>query len=230
MATLGLVLLLGVLLANLTSGLPAYALLLCASVIGALVGVGLGDLTFAQLGALPARLVGLFEHDLLQAVPLFALTGALLEHLGLAGLFYRGLCALTPGGRLPAGDPAADRNTAVATMRRAGALLSAAALAPMTGSVGASVATLARSIAPALARRGVTGHERIALVAAASTLGVLLPPSLVLLLLADALMRAHTEAIHAGASAARIVNSQDLLRGALLPAAMLLASWLLVSL
>ena len=54
-----------------------------------------------------------------------------------------------------------------------------ALLAPMNGSVGASVSMLARSVAPKLAARGVPPAESTALVCVASTLGVVIPPSLV---------------------------------------------------
>src|SRR5205814_6490315 len=49
-----------------------------------------------------------------------------------------------------------------------------------------------------------------ALSCAVSVLGVLVPPSLVLILLGDAMMRAHTEASRANPAIARIVNTQDI--------------------
>lgn len=210
MGLFGLLLLLGVLCAGLFTGLPAYALLLAASVIGAAAGIAAGVIEPALLGALPLRLVGLFEHDLLQAVPLFALTGSLLEHLGLATLLYGLLCRALR--QAPAAAPLA-------------ALGVATGLAPMNGSVAAGVAMIARTLAPKLSARGIDGAPATALVCAASTLGVLVPPSLVLLLLGDALMRAHTEAQQLGGHAQRIVNTQDVMHAALWPAAILLVLW-----
>ena len=99
----------------------------------------------------------------------------------------------------------------------------------MNGSVGASVAMLSRSVAPKLARRGVPAAESTALVCVASTLGVVIPPSLVLILLGDAMMRAHTEATNVTKEMVRIVNTQDIFRGALVPAAMFLVLCLLVA-
>jgi hypothetical protein len=55
-----------------------------------------------------------------------------------------------------------------------------------------------------------------------STLGVVVPPSLVLILLGDAMMRAHTEAANVAGLAGRIVNTQDIFHAALVPAALLL--------
>ena len=63
-------------------------------------------------------------------------------------------------------------------MAAAGALL-----APMNGSVGASVAMLGRSVLPQLRRAGMPEAQSAALVCVASTLGVVVPPSLVLILL-----------------------------------------------
>jgi TRAP-type mannitol/chloroaromatic compound transport system permease large subunit len=56
-----------------------------------------------------------------------------------------------------------------------------------------------------------------------------IPPSLVLILLGDAMMRAHTEATNVTKEMVRIVNTQDIFRGALVPAAMFLALCLVVA-
>src|SRR6202040_936900 len=86
----------------------------------------------------------------------------------------------------------------------------------------ASVATLARTVYPRMAARGFPEDRNVALVCVASTLGVVVPPSLVLILLGDAMMRAHTEAANAVGLAGRIVNTQDVFHAALVPAALLL--------
>jgi len=88
---------------------------------------------------------------------------------------------------------------------------------------------LSRSVAPKLAQRGVPAAESTALVCVASTLGVVIPPSLVLILLGDAMMRAHTEAATVTKTMVRIVNTQDIFRGALVPAALFLVLCLLVA-
>jgi TRAP-type mannitol/chloroaromatic compound transport system permease large subunit len=77
----------------------------------------------------------------------------------------------------------------------------------------------------------VAPAEATATVCVASTLGIVIPPSLVLLLLGDAMMRAHTEASNATHAAVRIVNTQDVMRAALLPGlavlvvALAIAAW-----
>ena len=199
-----------------STGWPMFAVLLVASCLGATVGVVSGAVPLALLGALPLRLIGLLDNDLLQAVPLFVFIGALLNRLPLADLLYRGGCRL-------AGPSAASPRIAAIGL--------SALLAPMNGSVGASVVMLSRVVAPRLQLLGVGAAQTTALVSVASTLGVLVPPSIVLLLLGDAMMTAHTEASNITGAQARIINTQDLLHGVLLPAAIvlllasLLAAW-----
>lgn len=189
------------------TGQPVFVVLLFASAVGALVGVASGTVPAALLGALPARMIGLLENDLLQAVPLFVMVGTLLDRLPLAELLYRCGCRFGRG-------RAAPRIAAVAL---------SALLAPMNGSVGASVAMLSRVVAPRLRERGADAAETTALVSVASTLGVLVPPSVVLLLLGDAMMAAHTQALNQRAHAVeRVLNTRDLLHGALVPALIVL--------
>jgi len=199
---LGLV---GVLLIG--TGFPAYAVLIGVAVLFAAIGVAAGVVPIALLTALPARLIGLLENDLLQALPLYVLMGALLNRLPLADTLFR------------AGNAAFART-------RAAPLLSAVALgamlAPMNGSVGASVATLSRILQPRLRSHGVASADGLAVVCVASTLGVVVPPSLVLILLGDAMLRAHTEAVNATHQMVRIINTQDVFRGSLVPAAIFL--------
>jgi TRAP-type mannitol/chloroaromatic compound transport system permease large subunit len=95
-----------------------------------------------------------------------------------------------------------------------------ALLGPMNGSVGASVLGLSRVVAPRLAERGIPPPLRYAAVAVASTLGVVIPPSLVLILLGDAMLNAHTIAVTTTGRADRVINTQDVFHGALGPAAL----------
>ncbi|MCX7366616.1 MAG: TRAP transporter large permease subunit [Alphaproteobacteria bacterium] len=214
MEVAGLWMLLAVAIVLLATGLPAYAVLMGVSAAFAVIGVLGGGIEYNLLTALPGRIIGLLETDLLQALPLYVFMGALLNRLPLADRLFR--CGVALGHR-SGGAPA------MATLGL-GALL-----APMNGSVGASVAMLSRSIAPKLAAHGVPAPQSTALVCVASTLGVVIPPSLVLILLGDAMMRAHTEATNTTKAMVRIVNTQDIFRGALVPAALFLVLCLLVA-
>ena len=229
-AGFGLLLLLLALVLMMRSGWPTCAVLLGVCALGAAVGAAFGGFDAGLLGSLPGRVVGLLDHDLLQALALYALVGALLHRLQLAGDLHAGL----------------QRALARAWPRSAPALASlslGALLAPMNGSVGASVMALSQVGAgashepsPPAAQGdalGLPSARQAALVAVASTLGVVVPPSLVLLLLGDAMLRAHTEGLNLARQLhlpladanLRVMNTQDLLQAVLVPAAALLLGW-----
>ena len=128
LAAFGLVLLALVAGIVVTTGLPAYVTLLLVAVLGAGVGLLHGAITFDLLGALPGRLINLLENDLLQALPLYLLMGALLNRLGLAEALFRTFAWVA--GRGPSAPLVAGIGL--------GALLG-----PMNGSVGASVMAMA---------------------------------------------------------------------------------------
>ncbi|GAC1603659.1 MAG: TRAP transporter large permease subunit [Ramlibacter sp.] len=194
-----------------TTGLPVWALLTGVASAFALAGLAAGTFDRAILQALAPRIVNLLEHDLLQAMPLYVLVGVLLQRLPVADALY---------------------SLAERVFARSGAAPSLASLAvgtlvaPMNGSVASSSALLSRLVAPRLA--GLPPARAVVLMSAAATIGVVVPPSLVLILLGDAMLRAHTEASNLpgfSLGTGRIVNTQDVLHAALLPAAVVLALW-----
>jgi len=194
------------------TGVPAAVILLATACFGAAIGALGGDVPIQLLGALPERLINLLDNDLLQAIPLYVLMGALINRLPLADALYRCGLAIVPG-------PAAPVVSGIAL----GALLG-----PMNGSVGASVLALSRVAEPRLAASGIPLPRRAALITVASTLGVVVPPSLVLILLGDAMLNAHTIAVTATGSDDRVINTQDVFHGALAPAGLYLAACLLL--
>jgi tripartite ATP-independent transporter DctM subunit len=185
------------------TGLPAFMIVFACAVAGAAVSLAAGWATPEIYAALPNRVVNLLESDILQALPLFVFLGALLGRLPVGAALFRAAVAVAPRSR--------------AAPALAGIGLGAV-LGPMNGSVGASVLALSRTLAPALAARGVPPALASAIVTVASTLGVVIPPSLVLILLGDAMMAAHTIAVNATGRSDRIINTQDVFRGALVPA------------
>jgi tripartite ATP-independent transporter DctM subunit len=189
------------------TGLPAFMILILISTLFAAVGVLMGAMPYELLQALPQRIIGLLENDLLQALPLYVLMGALLNRLPLADILFRAGTSLF-------------RRTAAAPLLAALGL--GAMLAPMNGSVGASVATLSRIVLPRLHAHRVSNTQGLAAVCVASTLGVVVPPSLVLILLGDAMLNAHTVAMNITGHITRAINTQDVFRGALPSAAIFL--------
>ena len=197
----------------LATGLPVWSVLVGVAGMAALIGVATGTVVPSLLFILPGRYVGLLESDILQALPLFVAMGALLNRLPLADTLYRaGVAAF--GGR-----PFAPGLSA---------LLLGVVLGPMNGSVGANAIALTRAIEPKLQASGAPPAEAIGLLAVASTLGVVVPPSLVLILLGDAMLNAHTIALNVSHRSQQIINTQDVFRGALLPAALFVAGAALV--
>jgi tripartite ATP-independent transporter DctM subunit len=190
------------------TGLPAAVVLIIAASLGALIGTIGGTIPVALLSALPARLVGLFDNDLLQALPLYVTMGLLLDRLPVADALYR------------AGNAVLPRTSSAPLVS---GMLLGALLGPMNGSVGASVLGLSRVIAPRLSAEGVPAATRDAVIAVASTLGVLVPPSLVLILLSDAMLSAHTFAVTETGRSDRVINTQDVFHAALVPAGIFLA-------
>ena len=208
MEACGLWMLVAAALAMLATGLPAWVVLVGVSFAFAAGGIAAGAFDATLFNAVFPRLVGLLENDLLQALPLYVLMGVLINRTALADTLFRAARA------------------ALAPTRRAvplAGLFLGVLLAPMSGSVGASVAMLSRTLYPRLAASGYPEERNVALVCVSSTLGVVVPPSLVLILLGDAMMRAHTEASNIVASSARIVNTQDVFHAALVPAMIFLA-------
>jgi len=214
MSVFGLALLALVGVTLIATGLPAYAALLFASVVGAATAILGGYLPVSHFSGLPGRIVNLLENDLLQALPLYVLMGVLLNRMAVTTALFRTFTWLLP--RRPAAPLVAGLGL--------GALLG-----PMSGSVGASALALSRAMEPRLAAAGVAAPTRQATIALASTLGVVVPPSLVLILLGDAMLTAHTIASNAMHGTDRIINTQDVMRGALLPAGILLGLCLVVA-
>jgi tripartite ATP-independent transporter DctM subunit len=210
----GLALLVLVGIGIITTGLPAAMVLIAVATFGAIFGVVAGAMDAATLWALPSRLVNLFENDLLQALPLYVTMGLLLDRLPIAEALYRAGNAVLP--RSPSAPLVSG-------------MMLGALLGPMNGSVGASVLGLSRVVSPRLAAEGIEAPSRHAIVAVASTLGVLVPPSLVLILLSDAMLSAHTIAVTTTGRSDRVVNTQDIFHAALVPGAIFLALCLALS-
>lgn len=209
---LGLLVLVGI--GIVSTGLPAAVVLVAVASFGAVLGVATGAIDVAVLGALPNRLINLFENDLLQALPLYVTMGLLLDRLPVADALYR------------AGNAALPRSPSAPLVS---GMMLGALLGPMNGSVGASVLGLSRVVSPRLAAEGLPAPNRHAIIAVASTLGVLVPPSLVLILLSDAMMSAHTIAVTATGRSDRVVNTQDIFHAALVPGGIFLALCLALS-
>lgn len=161
------ILMVGSFLTLLIVGLPVgIAIASSALVFGY---IGFGPMLF---NLLPARIYGVATNYTLMAIPLFVFMGVMLERSKLAeelldviGHVFGGM----PGGML------------IATLL-VGVLLSAS-----TGIVGATIVTLGLLMLPVLIRRNYSKPLACGTIMASGTLGQIMPPCLVLILLADIL-------------------------------------------
>ncbi|MDB5883169.1 MAG: C4-dicarboxylate transporter [Ramlibacter sp.] len=155
-------------------GFPvAFSLGACGLFFG-LIGVQLGVLPEALLQALPLRLFGIMQNDTLLAVPFFTLMGLILERSGMAEDLLDTIGQLF-------GPVRGGLALAVIFV---GALLAAT-----TGVVAASVISMGLISLPIMLRYGYDRRLASGVIAASGTLAQIIPPSLVLIVLADQLGR-----------------------------------------
>ena len=154
------------------SGYPVAFSLGGVSIVFAAIGVSVGYFDWRLMLALPDRLFGIMSNYVLLAVPFFIFMGTMLEKSGLA----EGLLK-TIG--LVFGPVRGGLALAVVFV---GALLAAA-----TGVVGASVVAMGTISLPVMLRYGYSKELATGIITASGTLGQIIPPSVVLVVLADQL-------------------------------------------
>lgn len=164
----------GGLIVFLLLGFPvAFSLGACGLFFG-FVGIELGILPESLLQALPLRLFGIMQNDTLLAIPFFTLMGLILERSGMAEDLLDTIGQLF--GPLRGGLGIA-------------VILVGALLAATTGVVAASVISMGLISLPIMLRYGYDRRVASGVIAASGTLAQIIPPSLVLIILADQLGR-----------------------------------------
>jgi TRAP-type mannitol/chloroaromatic compound transport system permease large subunit len=162
------------LVAFLLMGFPvAFSLGACGLFFG-FVGIELGLLPEALLQALPLRIFGIMQNDTLLAIPFFTLMGLILERSGMAEDLLDTIGQLF--GPLRGGLAFA-------------VIFVGALLAATTGVVAASVISMGLISLPIMLRYGYDRRIASGAIAASGTLAQIIPPSLVLIILADQLGR-----------------------------------------
>ncbi len=155
-------------------GFPvAFSLGACGLFFG-FVGIELGALPEALLQALPLRIFGIMQNDTLLAIPFFTLMGLILERSGMAEDLLETIGQLF--GPLRGGLALA-------------VIFVGALLAATTGVVAASVISMGLISLPIMLRYGYDRRVAAGVIAASGTLAQIIPPSLVLIILADQLGR-----------------------------------------
>ncbi len=157
-------------LALLFAGYPVAFTLAGVSLLFAFIGVEAGFFDWTLMLALPERTFGILSNAVLLSVPSFVFMGTMLEKSGLAQDLLRTIGALF-GPR---------RGGLAFAVVFVGTLLAAA-----TGVVGASVVAMGLISLPAMLRYGYDKRLATGVIAASGTLGQIIPPSVVLVVLAD---------------------------------------------
>ena len=155
-------------------GFPVAFSLAAVGLFFGVLGIFTGHFTEAFLQALPIRIFGIVSNELLLAVPFFTLMGAILERCGLAEDLLEGTGQLF--GKIPGGLAYA-------------VILVGAILGAITGTVAASVIAMGVISLPIMLRYGYNARLATGVIAASGTITQLIPPSLVLIILADQLER-----------------------------------------
>ena len=167
-------------------GFPVAFTLAAHGLLFGLIGIELGFFTPALFQALPLRIVGIISNDTLLAIPFFTFMGLILERSGMAEDLLETIGQLFG----PMRGGLAIAVVVVGTM-----------LAATTGVVSASVISMGLISLPIMLRYGYDRRLATGVIAASGTLSQIIPPSLVLIVLADQLGR----------------SIGDMYRGAILP-------------
>ncbi|HWK70142.1 TRAP transporter large permease [Pollutimonas sp. M17] len=176
-------------------GFPVAFSLAANGILYGLVAIDLGLMQPALFQALPQRVFGIVANDTLLAVPFFTLMGLILERSGMAEDLLETVGQLF--GPIRGG-------LAIAVV------LVGAMLAATTGVVSASVISMGLISLPIMLRYGYDRRLASGVIAASGTLSQIIPPSLVLIILADQLGR----------------SIGDMYRGAMVPGMLLAGSYI----
>lgn len=204
---LGALLFLGIL-----SGAPVSFVLLGAPMLVAVLGALTGGFDMAFIDAFPSRSFGLLTNPVFLSVPLFVLMGGLLEKSDIAKRMM-----LTAG--------------ALFGQRRGGmayaVILVGALLAASTGVIGATIFMLGMIALPAMLQANYSPTLAAGVICSSGSLGQIIPPSILLILLADQISSAYQAGRRsAGDFAPDPVSVGDLFAGALLPGLLLVGLYL----
>jgi tripartite ATP-independent transporter DctM subunit len=208
--SLGLFLAIGL---ALMAGFPVAFTLAGVALLFAGLGVVTGTFDPVFLEAFPNRIYGIMTNETLIAVPVFVFMGVMLERSRLADQLLQSLAQLMR--RLPGGLGIA-------------VVLVGAMMAASTGIVGATVVTMGLISLPTMLNKGYRPSVAAGTICASGTLGQIIPPSIVLVMLADVLSNAYQQAqLQLGDFSPKTISVGELFAGALLPGLILVGCYLI---
>ena len=194
-------------------GFPVAFTLAGSALIFAFIGDSLDIFNFRMLFFFPQRIYGIMINEALVAVPLFIFMGVMLEKTNIAAKLLESIGDLFGSIRGGLGI---------------GVVLVGMLLAASTGIVGATVVTMGMLALPTMLKAGYDEKIATGTICAAGTLGQIIPPSIVLILLAEMLQGANEEAgLLTGDLAPLPVTAIDLFAGALIPGLILVGMFII---
>jgi tripartite ATP-independent transporter DctM subunit len=197
----------------LLAGYPVALSLGGTALVFAFVGEWFGIFDPAFISALPNRVYGIMTNETLIAVPLFVFMGVMLERSKVAESLLDTMAMLF-------GPLRGGLGISVTVV---GMLLAAS-----TGIVGATVVTMGLLSLPTMLRRNYDPSVAAGTICASGTLGQIIPPSIVLVLLGDVLSAAYQQAqLDMGLFSPETVSVGDLFVGALIPGLALVGLYIL---
>ena len=197
----------------LLAGFPVAFTLGGTALIFAGIGALGGGFNEALLLSLPNRVFGIMTNETLVAVPLFVFMGVTLERARIAEELLETLSALFGSLRGGLG----------VSVTLVGMLLAAS-----TGIVGATVVTMGLLSLPTMLKRGYSPEIAAGTICASGTLGQIIPPSIILVMLGDVMTTAYQQAqLEMGIYSPKTVSVGDLFAGALIPGLLLVLLYVL---
>lgn len=194
-------------------GFPVAFTLGGTAIVFAFIGVAFDMFDTTFLGFLPQRIYGTMTNEVLIAVPLFIFMGTMLERSRIAEELLENMGRLF--GKIRGGLGIS-------------VILVGALLAASTGIVGATVVTMGLMSLPTMLKRGYNPALAAGTISAAGTLGQIIPPSIVLILLGDVIANAYQQAqLEMGIFSPETVSVGDLFAGALIPGLLLVGLYIL---
>ncbi|MEQ8194358.1 MAG: TRAP transporter large permease subunit [Rhodospirillales bacterium] len=211
------ILMVAALCGGLLCGFPVAFTLAGVALVFAVFGAAFGAFDFTLFGTLPSRIYGAsMTNEILVAVPLFIFMGIMLERSKVAEELL---------------ETMGDAFGALKGGLGLSVCLVGALMAASTGIVGATVVTMGLMSLPTMLKRGYSAPLACASICASGTLGQIIPPSIVLVLLGDQISNAYVAAQRSlGNWSPDPVSVGDLFAGALLPGLLLVTLYLLYQL
>ena len=196
-------------------GFPVAFTLGGMALLFALMGAYSYTLDIGILGAIPSRIYGILTQENLVAIPLFIFMGLLLEKSGISEELLENMTKLLGSWR-----PGLGVSVIFVGMM----------LAASTGIVGATIIAMGLISLPCMLKNKYEPSLASGIVLASGSLGQIIPPSIVLIILGDQISSAHQEALNmdtSGVLQSSAVSVGDLFIGAIIQGLLLVLAYML---